>query len=68
MKIDMVILLKINYFKAALSIIFLTASVIGLLLLKYFVKLRVYAFYSILEKNNINKATHAFISSKRTSS
>jgi hypothetical protein len=39
----------------------MTVSVIGLLLLKYYINLRVMIFYSILNPNEAHLATHIYV-------
>jgi hypothetical protein len=68
MAIDSILLLRFNYLKAIISVVILSTSVVGLLLLKYFVKLRVNAFYTILERQKAAKATHVFLGSTESSS
>jgi hypothetical protein len=55
-----IVLLKINYPKGLFLGTLLALSFVGLLLLKYFIKLRAFAFYSRLEASQAEEATHVF--------
>ena len=54
-------LLKINYCKAVLFGVLTTLSVVGLLLLKYYVKLRAYLFYGEVQVDDLDSATHIYV-------
>ena len=60
-KIKSIVFLKFNYLKAICLTILLTSTVVGLLLLKYFRKLRAQVFYSVLEEAESKKSTHVYV-------
>jgi hypothetical protein len=56
-----VMYLRVNYLKAIILTTLLTLSVVGLILLKYFIKLRAKVFYSIVSFREIDTATHVYV-------
>jgi hypothetical protein len=54
-------LLRLNYPKAIFFWVLMTATVVGLLLLKYYISLRALLFYSSLSPNEAHLATHLYI-------
>jgi hypothetical protein len=60
-KIKEVAYLRINYAKAVFLTVLMTLSVVGLLLLKYYKKLRALTFYNQLDLSEINEATHVYV-------
>lgn len=60
-RVQSIQLLSISYFKFIILGFLLSISVIGLLLLKYFKKLRAAAFYNKLTDNDSRACTHVFV-------
>ncbi len=60
-RIKEVIYLRINYPKAIFLTIFLTLSVVGLFLLKYFKRLRAKVFYSTVTLAQLQEITHIYV-------
>jgi hypothetical protein len=56
-------LLRLNYPKAIFFGLLMTVSVVGLLLLKYYINLRTLLFYSILTPNEAHLSTHIYVKS-----
>jgi hypothetical protein len=56
-------LLSLNYPKAIFFGLLMTVSVVGLLLLKYYISLRTLLFYSALTPNEAHLATHIYAKS-----
>lgn len=54
-------MLRINYAKAFFFALIMAVSLVGLLLLKYFKRLRVALFYSSLLPSEISNATHIYV-------
>jgi len=42
----------------------MTCSIVGLLLLKYYKKLRAQTFYTILDENDSKESTHVYVKSQ----
>lgn len=53
--------LRVNYLKAIILTTLLTLSVVGLILLKYFIKLRAKVFYSTVSFREIDTVTHVYV-------
>jgi hypothetical protein len=53
--------LRINYPKAIILTSLLVISVVGLFLLKYFIKLRAKVLYSTLQHDEIQSVTHVYV-------
>jgi hypothetical protein len=60
-KIKEAVYLQINYPKAVFLTVLMILSVVGLVLLKYYKKLRALTFYNELDLSEINKATHVYV-------
>ena len=56
-------LLKVNYVKGTLLFLLLAISVVGLLLLKYYKRLRARCFYDEIVLEEIEEATHLYLRS-----
>lgn len=60
-------LLKLNYAKCIVFGSLLVLSLVGLLLLKYFKKLRALAFYVALRPAEVGEATHIYVKGEAAS-
>lgn len=56
-----VMYLRVNYLKAIILTTLLTLSVVGLILLKYFIKFRAKVFYSTVSFREIDTVTHVYV-------
>jgi hypothetical protein len=54
-------LLRLNYFKAFFFGLLMVVSLVGLLLLKYYISLRALLFYSSLSPTEAHLATHLYV-------
>ena len=66
-KIKEIYLLRFNYLKSIFFGVLLTVSIVGLLLLKYFQKMRVIVFYDSLEESQKGSVTHVYIKGQENS-
>jgi hypothetical protein len=60
-KIKEVMYLRVNYPKAIILTTLLTLSIVGLFLLKHFIKFRAKVFYSLITFDQIQSITHIFV-------
>lgn len=60
-RIESIVYLRINHFKAVILTTLLTLTLVGLLLLKYFKQLRAIVFYDTISHDQLHDITHVYV-------